>query len=169
MKIKKLNPNARIPKRATDGSAGYDLFTIEGGWIGEGQTKLLRTGISLEIPKGYEMVIRPRSGISLKTDLIVMIGTIDSDYRGEIGIIVKNVGKKGMYIQKNSRLAQAVFHKIEHFDFVESEELENTERGSGGFGSTGITENQQVKDNEALKRVIDEILANDEKRFKRDN
>ena len=138
MNILKLSRNAVMPKRATDGSAGFDLSTIEGGWLPVGQTRAFKTGLAFEIPNGFEMVIRPRSGISLKTNLLVMIGTIDADYRGNVAIIVKNIGTKDYYVQRGTRLAQAVFHKVEFFDFVEANELSATDRGTGGFGHTGM-------------------------------
>ena len=163
MRLKKLEQDARIPVRATKGAAGYDLFTCTGGWIPAGETRLFKLGIAFEIPEGYEMVIRPRSGISLKTDNIVMIGTIDEDYRGNVGIIVKNIGRKDFYVTKNFRLAQAVFHKVEHFDFEEVDNLSKTDRGSGGFGHTGLSHGIKPDD---LKNVIDELLANQERKFK---
>lgn len=167
MRVKKLHAGAQFPIRSTKGAAGYDLFTCEGGWIPAGATRVFKTGLAFEIPSGHEMVIRPRSGMSLKTDIVVMIGTIDEDYRGNVGIIVKNIGRKDFYVTKHARLAQAVFHKVEHFDFEEVDELTTTKRGDGGFGSTGFLKNMKP---EGIERVINELLANQEKKtVKRDN
>lgn len=136
--------------RTTAGSVGYDLFASESVVIQPKTTEIVKTGLSFEIPFGYEMQIRPRSGISLKTDLIVMLGTIDSDYRGQVGIICKNIGEIPFEVSKGDRLAQFVLNKVELMEVEEVIELSKTDRGSGGFGSTGIQQNE-------LKKQIDEI------------
>jgi len=150
IKFKKLNENAVVPTRGTTGSVGYDLFTVEDVQIAPKETVILKTGLSVEIPNEYEVQIRPRSGVSVKTDLIVMLGTIDSDYRGEIGVIVKNIGETVYALEKGYRIAQAVINKCEIVEFELVDELSETKRGSGGFGHTGTD----------LKSLVNEVLTN---------
>lgn len=138
LKIKKLHNDAVMPSYATDGSAGFDLSALEEVLIYAGQTLIVKTGLSFAIPKGYEMQIRPRSGVTVKTKLRVALGTIDSDYRGEVGIIVDNIGDDLKRIGKGERIAQAVISPIIQATFEQVTELDDTERGSGGFGSTGL-------------------------------
>ena len=140
LKFKKLHPGAVIPAYQTKGSAGFDLHSIDNIAIPTGKTVLVHTGLSVAVPEGYELQIRPRSGVSLKTGLMIKNspGTIDSDYRGEIGIIVYNTGEKfGHYVNYNDRIAQGVMVPVVQATIVEVEELDDTERGVGGFGSTG--------------------------------
>lgn len=138
IKIKYLNENALTPKQATLGSSGYDLYSIEEIILKSGESKLVKTGISIEIPLGFEAQIRPRSGLALKKSITVLNtpGTIDSDYRGEIGVILINHGKTDVILEKHERIAQMVFQKVEFAEFIE-ENLTQTERNSGGFGSSG--------------------------------
>lgn len=148
VKIKKLHPDAVVPKYATPGAAGFDLVALEDVNIDPGQTKLVKTGLSVEIPTGYELQIRPRSGTSLKTSLRVANspGTVDSDYRGEVCVIVTNISApilSGPYaglpvgVKKGDRIAQGVICPVVQAEFEIVEELSSTDRGSGGFGSTG--------------------------------
>lgn len=144
IKIKKLNQDATIPMYATSGSAGFDFHSIEDVNIYPGQTIAIKTGLSFEIPTGYELQVRPRSGLSLKTNLRISNspGTIDSDYRGEVCIIVDNIDfssetKASYEIKKGDRIAQGVICPIQQVEFEEVEELDRTERGESGFGSTG--------------------------------
>ena len=143
VKIKKLHEDAIIPKYQTSGAAGFDLHALEDVYIPAGHTKLIKTGLSFEIPHGFELQIRPRSGLSLKTKLRVANSpaTIDSDYRGDVGIIVDNIENKdnvfsSLQINKGDRIAQGVICPIIQAEFEESDELSDTSRGSGGFGST---------------------------------
>jgi len=138
IKIKKINYKAQIPTYGSKGAAGFDFYSTETSVIQPGETQLIRTGIAMEIPEGYELQVRPRSGMSLKTKIRVANspGTIDSDYRGEIGIILENIGKTIEKVEIGDRIAQGVLNKIEQAIFLE-EELTNTERGEGGYGSTG--------------------------------
>jgi len=149
-----MTANAIVPARATIGSVGYDLCAIENTIIPPKQTKIIKTGLSVEIPEGYEMQIRPRSGISVKSDVVVMLGTIDSDYRGEIGIICKNIGDVQYVICAGDKLAQFVFKKVEIMDIEVVDNLTETKRGNGGFGSTGLS---QADD---LKRLVQEVNNN---------
>lgn len=127
-----------IPVYATRGSAGFDLHANEERWINPSETLAILTGLAFEIPEGYELQVRPRSGLSLKSDLRVILGTVDSDYRGEVKIIVQNVGKELEHIQKYDRIAQAVLSPIVQTEFEVVDELDRTVRGSNGFGSTGL-------------------------------
>lgn len=144
IKIKKLHPDAIIPQYQTDGSAGFDFHAIENITIHPGNTTLVKTGLSFEIPKGFELQVRPRSGMSLKTKLRVANspGTIDSDYRWEVCIILDNIGSRDVpgnivAIRKGDRIAQGVICPIIRAQFEEVEELSSTGRGQGGFGSSG--------------------------------
>jgi dUTP pyrophosphatase len=173
VKIKRLHPDAVIPKYAHEFDAGFDLVAVEDVIIEPGETKLVRTGLAISLPPGYELQVRPRSGISLRTKLRVVLGTVDAGYRGEIGVIVDNIASKdglltaypykidgvldepmknevfpqGTYIiRKGDRIAQAVIKPVEQAHFVEVDELDETGRGTGGFGSTGV-------------KRLDELLA----------
>lgn len=141
IKIKKLVAEALIPKYATPGAAGFDLHSIEDYEISPQQTVLVKTGLSFEIPIGFELQVRPRSGLSLKTPLRVSNspGTVDSDYRGEVCVIMTNTATEGapILIKKEERVAQGVVCPIIVADFQVSDFLTETERNSGGFGSTG--------------------------------
>lgn len=139
IQVKKLHKDAVIPQYQHRADAGFDLFTVEDISISPGSTAILPTGLAFAIPDGYEMQIRMRSGSSLKTPLIVpnAPGTIDAGYRGEVGIIVRNVGPKEYTVKKGERIAQAVLNKVEQATFELTENLPDTTRGSGGFGSTG--------------------------------
>ena len=140
LKIKKLDERAIIPKYATKGSVAFDVCALDDNLIISGMpVKLVRTGLSFGIPEGYEIQVRQRSGLSLKyaNYLANCIGTIDSDYRGElkIPIIIHERGRWA--IQQGDRIAQCLLKKAEIPKLVEVEELDETERGSGGFGHTG--------------------------------
>jgi dUTP pyrophosphatase len=138
LKFKKLHEDAQIPHYASKGAAGFDLVAIEDVLLTTGQTKLIKTGLAVAVPYGYELQIRPRSGLSLKTGLRVVNspGTVDSDYRGEVCVIMQATG--GVYeIKKGDRIAQGVVTEVFQVDFEEVSDLDDTERGSGGFGSTG--------------------------------
>ena len=155
MQIKiKLTEGATAPKRMTDGAAGYDLFALNDEKIKANETKVIKTGIYVELPDGWEMQIRPRSGLSVKFDVLQVLGTIDSDYRGEIGVIIKNVGSVPFTINAQDRIAQAVFNRVELPELIAVNELSETKRGSGGFGSTG-TQAQE------LERLVKEVVNNE--------
>ncbi|MEV2341409.1 dUTP diphosphatase [Paenibacillus larvae] len=149
IKIKKLHPEAVIPQYATAGAAGFDLVALEDVLIEPGDVKTIRTGLAFEIPVGYELQIRPRSGVSLKTKLRQpnSVGTIDSDYRGEVQLIFENTLTKlahlnvklaSYLIQKGDRLAQGIIAPVVRAEFTVVEELSETKRGAGGFGHTGV-------------------------------
>lgn len=144
--IKIINKsNNTLPSYATEGSAGMDLKAFiteeEGGMyvILPGDRKLIPTGIHIQLPEGYEAQIRPRSGLALKHGITIVNtpGTIDSDYTGEIGVILINHGSTNFIIHTGDRIAQMVISKYEKVEWIETDKLDDTERGDGGFGHTG--------------------------------
>ncbi|MCX6747322.1 MAG: dUTP diphosphatase [Candidatus Pacearchaeota archaeon] len=139
IKIKKIHPNAQIPKYAHEGDAGMDLISVENVVIEPKHRIAVRTGLQVELPKGYEMQIRPRSGLALTKGITVLNspGTIDSEYRGEIRVILINLGSEGYYVEKGDKIAQAVINKFEKLKIEEFKELSVTKRNEKGFGSTG--------------------------------
>jgi dUTP pyrophosphatase len=162
VKVKKLHPDAILPTYATDGSSGFDLVAIETVGIPAGKTGLIRTGLSFEIPKGYELQVRPRSGVSSKTKLRVANspGTVDSDFRGEVCVIIDNTetecndsfgngcgchSEGPRWIEKGSRIAQGVICPIVKAEFQVVESLQETARGAGGFGSTDRTDLEKIR------------------------
>ena len=139
--IKKLYPSVQLPSYKTSGASGMDLMAfIEKSIILEpGKSSLVPTGLSVAFPKEYEIQIRPRSGLAAKNNISVLNtpGTIDSDYRGELKIILFNHGNENFTINNNDRIAQMVLTPIAKIDLDETNELPETVRGKGGFGSTG--------------------------------
>lgn len=145
--VKKLNDNAVIPTYAHPCDAGVDLYVSEDCVANAGEVTFVHTGLAMKIPKGYEGQIRPRSGMSAKTKIRISNapGTIDSNYRGEIQILVDNYGSAPFVISKGDRIAQMVFNKVPTADFEEGEvetEKDNT-RGENGFGSSGTNNNNE--------------------------
>ncbi|QCT94447.1 dUTP diphosphatase [Caminibacter mediatlanticus TB-2] len=139
LKVKKLKNDAILPKYQTDEAAGFDLHSIENVVIKVGERKLISTGLAFEIEKGFEAQIRPRSGLAFKYGITVLNspGTIDSDYRGEIKVLLINLGEEDFEIKKGDRISQVVIAPVIQAEIIEVEILSNTQRGSGGFGSTG--------------------------------
>jgi len=129
-----------VPLYATEGSAGADLKSMIRYKLDPGKRALIPTGIKLAIPVGYEVQIRPKSGLAIKHGITITNspGTVDSDYRGEIKVMLQNTGDMPFVINKGDKIAQMVAAKVEAAMFVKVKELSNTERGTGGFGSTGI-------------------------------
>jgi dUTP pyrophosphatase len=129
-----------LPSYATDGSAGMDLRASEPVTVEPGEFKSIGTGIHMEIPPGFEGQVRPRSGLALKygVTLLNSPGTIDSDYRGEIRVIVINHGRKAWSAKPGDRIAQIVFTPVSRVNLSEADELRASDRASGGFGSTGV-------------------------------
>ncbi|MCM3205647.1 dUTP diphosphatase [Paenibacillus illinoisensis] len=174
VKFKRLHPDAKIPQYATEMAAGFDLVAVEDVIIAPGETAKVPLGFAVQIPPGYEIQIRPRSGVTLKTKLRVNLGTIDADYRGEVGVITDNIavgdnfldytyglvdgkystddgnGGETVYeavyedlsvyyvIRKGDRIAQGVLAEVSRASFEEVAELDDTVRGDGGFGHTGV-------------------------------
>lgn len=138
LKVKKLSKNAKIPTYGHEGDACFDLYALENYTIRPGEVKLIRTGLAMAISEGYEMQVRPRSGLSLKGLIIPNSPcTIDAGYRGEIKTPMANVSEKAATIHAGDRYAQATIKPIWRVIFQEVDELPDSERGEGGFGSTG--------------------------------
>lgn len=141
VKVKKLNKRAKLPTFGTDFSAGADLYCaeLEKIVIYPHETQLVGTGISMEIPMGRVGLVFPRSGLAYKRDLCLAncVGVIDSDYRGEIKVAIHNEGNAIQEVTPGERVAQIIILPYPRIDFVEETELAETERGVGGFGSTG--------------------------------
>ena len=140
LKFKKLDKEAILPSYAHPEDAGMDIFSIEEKTIPAKSWELVKTGVSMELPSGYEAQVRSKSGLSLKSGIIVLNspGTIDENYRGEVGVILMNVSNNDYKVEKHQKIAQMVINKVEHFKTVEVEEMTTTNRGEGGFGSTGL-------------------------------
>ena len=139
VQIKKLDPDAVVPEYKKPGDAGFDLHALRRVEIPAGQAAIVPTGLAFAIPEGFEMQVRMRSGAALKTPLIVANapGTIDSGYRGEVGIIVRNLGREPYAVEQGERIAQGVVAPVCRAEFDLVGELPSSERGSGGYGSTG--------------------------------
>ena len=140
LKIHRINDKARIPEYAHPGDAGLDLFSVIDTYLNPGESKLISTGIAIELPEGTEAQIRPRSGLALKHQITLLNspGTIDEGYRGEIGVIMINHGKEAFHITEGMKIAQMVIQTVLRVNVEEADSLSTTERGSGGFGSTGL-------------------------------
>ena len=141
VKFKKLDPDVILPDYAHDGDAGMDLYSIKEEIIEPLSWKLIPTGLACELPENTEGQVRSKSGIALKNGVFVLNspGTVDENYRGEIGVILYNLNTKEPFlIKKGQKIAQFVINSIEYVETVEIQELSNTDRGQGGFGSTGL-------------------------------
>lgn len=144
-KILRINPertDVPLPKYATDGSAGMDICAAveQDTELQPGETLLIPSGFIIELPQGHEAQVRPRSGLAIKHSVGILNspGTIDSDYRGEVKIILTNFGKKPYIVHRGDRIAQMVITKYEHVEWIESSSLAGSARGDGGFGHTGV-------------------------------
>lgn len=139
LKINLIHEDAKMPHRANEGDAGLDIFSIEEKTIKSGESALICTGIQMELPKGTEAQIRPRSGLALKHAVTVLNspGTIDEGYRGELKIILINHGKEKFTVEKHMRIAQMVIAPVLQVALEQTANLTNTDRGQGGFGSSG--------------------------------
>lgn len=143
MKLKIVSESGRIPEYKTQGAAGFDVsaYTPEGPIvIHPGERKLIHTGLYMEIPEGYEAMVRARSGLALRNGigLVNGVGTIDCDYRGELMMPIINWGQDDFVINDGDRIVQVVINKFERAEIVEVEALGETERGKKGFGHTGV-------------------------------
>ena len=140
--IKRLSKNIPLPKYETDGSSGMDIAANveENIEIEPGKSEIIPTGIAISIPKNFEIQIRPRSGKKNKNQISILDtpGTIDADYRGELKVILINLGNKSFVVEKGLRIAQMILCPVIKANIKEVETLESTKRGSGGFGSTGV-------------------------------
>ena len=167
IKIKRIK-NGKLPEYKTQGSAGADCYArITGRLVLEpGETYTFPLGFAVEIPEGYEMQIRPRSGLASKNKINVILGTIDSDYRGEVGAIFWNCGDETFEVRDGDRIAQAVICPVIKAEWCLTENLSETERGEGGFGSTGVSYEKKVEKfyepfktvNEVEKIIGEEVI-----------
>jgi dUTP pyrophosphatase len=140
LKIKKLFPTAKIPQYMSTGAVGMDVFSNQEAAIYSGESKLISTGLAVEVPDGYELQVRPRSGLAATYEVTVLNspGTIDSDYRGELKILLANFSPHTFVVEHGDRIAQLVIAPVVRADVLEVDTLSNTERGIKGFGSTGV-------------------------------
>ncbi len=143
VKIKRVR-DVELPKYAREFDAGFDLVAAEDTVIYPGKTTVIPTGLAFEIPPGYELQVRPRSGMTRNTKLRVVLGTVDSGYRGEVGVLVDNTeipkatNMQAHVIEKGTRIAQGVIAPVITAHFEEADELSDSERGTNGYGSTGV-------------------------------
>ena len=139
VKFKKLHPGATLPSYARPGDAGMDVCACESAALQPGERRLIRTGLAMELPCGTEAQMRPRSGLALKhgVTLLNSPGTIDEGYRGELGVILINLGREPFEVLPGMRIAQMVIAPVLRVDAAEVAEVSDTARGAGGFGSTG--------------------------------
>jgi dUTP pyrophosphatase len=142
IQIKRLNHGAGLPlpQYATAGAAGMDICAAESLTLRAGKRHAVATGFAIAIPEGYEVQVRPRSGLALKNGITCLNspGTIDGDYRGEVKVILANLGEDDFAIQKGDRIAQIVVAPVTHAILTEVDTIDETARGAGGFGSTGV-------------------------------
>ena len=142
LKVKKLNEAAVLPQYAHEGDSGFDLVAVKEVVIEAGETKKVPIGLAFDIPQGYELQIRPRSGITSKTELRVQLGTVDSGYKGEISAIVDNIANSmigsSATVRIGDRIAQGVIAPVIRATIQESDDVGSSERGTNGFGSTGV-------------------------------
>lgn len=138
IKIKKLDKTVELPAYTKEHDAALDLRSNEEGVIKPGETKTFGTGLAFEIPRGHAGLVWDRSGLAAKNSIHTMAGVIDSGYRGEVRIVLKNLGIEDFIIEKGMRIAQLVVQPVLNVDVKEVEELEETSRGATGFGSSGL-------------------------------
>lgn len=138
LKVKKIHPDAVIPKYAHEGDAGFDLRSVENYVLKPMEKTIVKTGLQMEIPEKYFGSIRDRSGLAAKYSIHILAGVIDSHYRGEVGVVIINLGEKEFKINKNDRIAQMLIQPVATAEIQEVDELSETARGEGRFGSTGI-------------------------------
>ena len=137
LRFKRLHPEARLPTRGSALAAGLDIYSVERVTLQPGARAAVRTGLAVAIPEGFYGRVAPRSGLAVRQGLDTMSGVIDSDYRGEILCVLINLGDAPIEIEPGARIAQLIIEKIALPEAVWAEDLDETERGAGGFGSTG--------------------------------
>lgn len=139
LKVKRLDPAAKMPVRTTSGASCFDIHALEGGTIPAKSRGFIRTGLAVAVDKGFEVQVRSRSGLALKQGIFVLNspGTVDSDYRGEVGIILMNLGDDTFTYKAGDRIAQIGVYPVIMCDAQLVDTLDDTERSAGGFGSTG--------------------------------
>jgi dUTP pyrophosphatase len=141
VKFRRIDPSAELPTYAHPGDAGMDIRSIEELTIAPGARALVHTGLVMMLPPGYEAQVRPRSGLALKNGVTVLNtpGTIDEGYRGEVGVILVNFGSEPFKVEKGAKIAQMVIAPCTRAEIVETDEVDDTVRGTGGFGSSGLS------------------------------
>ncbi len=139
LRIKRLTATAKLPVRTTEHASCFDMYADMDGSIAPGERLLVKTGLAVAVPPGYEVQVRSRSGLALKHGIMVLNspGTVDADYRGEVGVILMNLGKEKFGFRKGERIAQMGVYPVVLCPIQEVEVLDDTARGAGGFGSTG--------------------------------
>ena len=140
LRFRKVHPDAVLPSYAHPSDAGMDVRSVDDLVIAPGKRALVHTGLVMLLPPMYEAQVRPRSGLALKSGVTVLNapGTIDSGYRGEVGVILANFGENDFSVKKGDKIAQIVIAPVTQPEIVETTEVDETDRGSGGFGSTGV-------------------------------
>ena len=140
LRFKRIHPDAVLPAYAHSSDAGMDVRSIDDLTIAPGKRALVHTGLVMMLPPMYEAQVRPRSGLALKSGITVLNtpGTIDSGYRGEVGVILMNLGEEPFQVKKGDKIAQIVIAPVTQPEIVECDAIDETDRGAGGFGSTGL-------------------------------
>lgn len=142
LEVVRVHEGAVLPKRGSALSAGYDLSACESCVIAKGARGVVKTGLKLAIPSGTYGRVAPRSGLAVKHGIDVGAGVIDADYRGELGVVLFNFGSDDFEVKAGDRVAQLIIERISTPEVVEVQSLDNTERGEGGFGSTGVAQSK---------------------------
>jgi dUTP pyrophosphatase len=147
VKVQKVSADAVMPYYEHEGDSGVDLFSVEDKLLKPGERALVSTGIRIALPPGYEAQVRPKSGLAIKSGITVLNtpGTVDAGYRGDVCVIMINHSDSDFKVEKGKKIAQMVFQKVESAAFEEVNSLDETSRGEGGFGSTGL-ERKNAKD-----------------------
>ena len=140
--ITRVDKSIEMPSYAKEGDAAFDLRAAEDVEIKSGHRAVVKTGLKMAIPKGHVGLIWDRSGLASKHGMTVLAGVIDSSYRGEVGVVLKNLGEESFKVEKNMRIAQMLIQPVVSANIEETEELDITDRGEGGWGSTGLKENK---------------------------
>lgn len=137
LKVKKLSEDAVLPSYAHDGDAGLDLYSAEDHILKPGEKKNFRTGVAMAIPKGHVGLIWDKSGHAAKNGVHVLAGVVDAGYRGEVGVVLKNLGDEDFTISQKMKIAQMLIQPVVSSEILETDSLDETSRNHGGFGSTG--------------------------------
>jgi dUTP pyrophosphatase len=138
IKVKKIHPEAKIPSYAHPGDAGFDVHACEDLVLNPGERKLVTTGLAFEIPDGFVALVWDKSGLAKNHGITNLAGVIDSGFRGESNVLLYNISDKPFTIEKGNKIAQILIKRVERAEFEEADELSDTSRGAGGWGSTGI-------------------------------
>jgi dUTP pyrophosphatase len=138
IEILKIDPEVKAPNYANPGDAGMDFYSAENAVIKPSDRRVVKTGVKMAIPEGYVGLFWDKSGLAAKKGIKIMAGVIDSGYRGEVGIVIHNLGKEDFIIEKNMKIAQMLIQPVHSPEVVEVNTLDETKRGEGGFGSTGV-------------------------------